>query len=182
MKIQKYSQFVKESKNIKRALIISGNGFQDEELFQPKKTLENNEIEVVIASNSLGKMKAYNNDSTIEVQTLISDLRPEDFDILILPGGKAPEYLKNDESVLNFVKSFYQTGKPIAAICHGPLILASAGLVSGKNMTCYKDAKEELVSSGANYEDSSCVIDGQFITSRNPDDLKGFCQNILESI
>ena len=178
MKVLNYYQFINESISQKRAIIITDNGFQDQELFDPKISLESNGFSVSICSTSLGEIKSYNSDKTVEVDSIIDQVQPDDFDILILPGGKAPETLRKNKEVLTFVKEFYNTGKPIAAICHGPLILVSAGLVEGKNMTCYEDAKDELVDAGANYQDKSLVVDGQFITSRNPKDLPDFCQKI----
>lgn len=182
MRILKYLQFVTENKSGKKAIIITGEGFQDQELVQPKEALEADAVDVTVAGLVVGEIKAYNNDFKTTVDSNISELNPSDYDILILPGGKAPDTLRKNSSVINFVKEFSKTGKPIAAICHGPLILVSANLVEGKNMTCFRDAKEELISSGANYEDSSCVIDNQYITSRNPKDLDVFCQNILSKI
>lgn len=182
MKILKYLQFIKENNSGKKAIIITDEGFQDQEVLQPKKALEEASVEVTIAGPNLGDIKAYNNDAEIKIEKSIKEVNSNDFDILILPGGKAPTSLRKDNSVIEFVKKFYESGKPIAAICHGPLILISADLTKDKKMTCFQNAKDELIKSGAKYEDSSCVIDGQFITSRNPDDLTDFCKEILSKI
>lgn len=182
MKISTYMQFLREKLEPKNALILTGEGFQDQELLQPKSSLEKNNVTVKVAGIKVGKVKAYNNDTVIEIQHKVEDLNPDNFDILILPGGKAPQNIRQNKSLIKFVKEFAATGKPIAAICHGPLILVSANLVNGVKMTCFEDAKKELIDAGADYIDESCVIDKQFITSRNPKDLDIFCKNILQSI
>lgn len=165
----------------KKVAILTDNKFQDREVIQPKEALEKY-CQVDIISTNTGTIKAFNNDTTVEVTKTIKEANPDDYQLLVIPGGKAPESLRKNKSVLDFVKKFYQTGKPIAAICHGPLILVSANLVEGKKMTCYEDAVEELKEAGAQYVDDSCVIDSQFITSRNPDDLDDFCDAIKEKI
>ena len=180
--LKKYLQFIKESKETTKVAILTDNEFQDMEVLQPKSELEkNNYIVDIIAPKSV-TIKAFNNDNEVEVTKTISEASVEDYALLIIPGGKAPENLRNNKSVISFVKKFSESGKPIASICHGPLILVSAGLVKGKKMTCFKDAVEELKKAGANYENESCVQDGQFITSRNPDDLDEFCKAILAKL
>lgn len=182
MKIYNWSQFIKENKNSKKILILTGEKFQDDEVFKPKERLEGEGFEVTVSSNESKNYKAFNSEKTIEVKKPLSNLSPNDFDMLVIPGGKAPEYLRKEKSIINFVKDFYKTGKPIASICHGPLILVSAKLVEGKKMTCFEDAVEELKSAGAIYKNRSCVIDDQFITSRNPGDLQDFCDAIIKKL
>ena len=177
-----YKQFLNESKSEKSAIILTGEGFQDQELLQPKKSLVDEGVNVTIAGIEKKEVKAYNSDETIGIEEYIGDLNPEDYDILVLPGGKAPDKIRTSDVVIKFVKRFFDTGKPIAAICHGPQILINADLVNGVTMTCYSDMKEELIEAGANYVDKSLVIDGQFITSREPKDLDEFCSSILSSI
>jgi protease I len=180
MRILNYISFINESKNSRSAIIITGEGFQDDELFEPKSTLESAGFSVVIAGVSKGSIKAYNSDKTINIESKVSDLNPGDYDILVIPGGKAPDKIRKDKSVIKFVKDFYDTGKKIAAICHGPQLLVTADIVDGVDMTCYPDMKEELIEAGANYIDKNIVVDGQFITSRNPDDLDVFCREIIK--
>jgi protease I len=182
MKIYNWSQFIKENKNLKKILILTGEGFQDDEVFKPKERLESEDFEVIVSSNEAKNYKAFNSEKNIEVRKPLTSLNPNDFDMLIIPGGKAPEYLREEKSVINFVRDFYKTGKPIASICHGPLILVSAKLVEGKKMTCFEDVVEELKSAGAIYKNRSCVKDDQFITSRNPGDLEDFCDAVIEKL
>ena len=182
MKIKNYLKFITESSNQKRAVVITGNGFQDRELIEPVNALKKTGVQVDVCGIELGEIQAYNNNTKFTIDKLIGDVIPQDYDILILPGGKAPLSLKENLSVINFVKDFNQTKKPIAAICHGPLILAAADIVSGKQMTCYEDAVSELTTSGANFKDESVVVDENFITSRNPGDIPNFISELLQSI
>lgn len=182
MKIRNFNQFILENLNLRKAVIITDSGFQDAELLKPKEMLQGKEVQVVVTGPNVGVISAYNSKATIEITNPISELNPEDFDILILPGGKAPDKLRLNKEVLDFVIRFSALDRPIAAICHGPLVLVSAGLVSGRQMTCYKDCVDELVAGGADFIDESCVIDENLITSRNSDDIPQFCLAIIEAI
>jgi protease I len=180
MKIFRYSDFIKESSEVSKAVIITGEGFQDSELFDPKSSLKEAGYYIIVAGVETGEVKAYNSNKTVDIEILVSDLNVNDYDILILPGGEAPDKIRKDNSVISFVKDFYKTGKRIGAICHGPQILVTANIVDGVEMTCYPDMKEELIEAGANYVDKELVVDGQFITSRNPGDLPAFCKEITK--
>lgn len=180
MKVFRYYDFIKESSYEKSAVIITGEGFQDAELFNPKSALEDAGYNVIIASIKTGDIKAYNSNKKISVDKLVSEIKAKDYDILILPGGKAPDNLRKDDNIISFINDFYKSGKKIAAICHGPQILISANVVKNKKMTCFSDMKEELINAGAKYIDKELVIDGQFITSRNPNDLEIFCKEIVK--
>lgn len=182
MKIQNYKQFINENKVQKSALIITDSGFQDRELFEPISALKSSGVNVTVSGPKLGTIKAYNSDKTYNVEKLINNLNPQNYDILILPGGEAPKKLRKNPLILNIVRQFKKSGKPIAAICHGPLILASAGLVKGVNLTSFSDAKEEMIAAGANWVDSIRVKDKNIITSRNPGDLKQFCSEIIKCL
>ncbi|HDD34035.1 MAG TPA: protease, partial [Thermofilaceae archaeon] len=100
----------------------------------------------------------------------------------IIPGGYSPDYLRIDEKVLSFVKRMYEMGKVVAAICHGPQVLISAGLVKGKRVTAYKAVKDDLINAGAMFENVPAVRDGNLITGRVPDDLPEFCQLIISAL
>jgi protease I len=118
----------------------------------------------------------------VKANLAVIDVDPDDYDLLLLPGGKAPETLRESEPVLDLARTFAEPGKPIAAICHGPQILVSAGLVKGRKMTSYVSVSEELKAAGARYLDEPLVRDGNLITSRNPDDLPHFIDGILETL
>ena len=108
-------------------------------------------------------------------------VRPDQFDAIVLPGGVAnPDHLRMDPQAVAFVRHFVESQKPIAAICHGPWTLIEAGGVRGKRMTSWPSLHTDLVNAGANWVDEACVTDGRLVTSRKPDDLPAFCQNMLK--
>jgi protease I len=177
--IKKFLEFV-ETKSEKSVAILTDNGFQDSEVIQPKEELKKYVVHII--SPSSGELKAFNSNKKVAVDKTLNEISHKDYDLLIIPGGKAPDKLRKNNEVIEFVRKFYRSGKTIASICHGPLILVSADLVKNKNMTCYEDAVEELKGAGANYVNKSCVEDGQFITSRNPKDLDNFCNAIINKL
>jgi protease I len=112
----------------------------------------------------------------------ISEVDVTQYDVLYLPGGRAPSTLRENEQILAAVKAFAETGKPIGAVCHGPQILVSAGLVDGKNIACYADVGREVEAAGGTYQDKPIAVDGQFFTSRLPMDLPIQMQTILKAL
>lgn len=172
----------KHSKDYKKVAILVGEGFHDGEAYMPMGYLANRGVKSVVIGPEKGEVKSYNSDFTIRIHKAVRDVKPEYFDALILPGGKAPASLREDESVIAFVQEFYKTDKPIAAICHGPQVLITAGLMQDRMATAFSDVKEELEDAGADYLDEPLVIDGNFITSRVPKDLHHFSHAIWEAI
>jgi protease I len=164
-----------------RVLVISADGFEDSELTEPVAALEQAEVDVDIASLATGTISGKKG-AEVQANLSVTDADPGDYDMLLLPGGKAPARLRESEAVLDLARSFAASGKPIAAICHGPQILISAGLVKGRRLTSYKSVGEELRAAGANYVDEEVVTDGNFITSRQPGDLPSFIDKILETL
>ncbi|MCS7199563.1 MAG: type 1 glutamine amidotransferase [Thermodesulfobacteriaceae bacterium] len=162
-----------------KALIISYNNFEDSELLYPLYRLIEEGFSVDIASLKRDKIKGKHG-YVIEANLSVEEVRPEVYDLLILPGGKAPEALRKNEGVLKIVQTFYESGKIIGAICHGPQILISAGILKGKRATSYKSVAKEILEASAIYEDKAVVIDGNIITSRSPLDLPYFMKTILE--
>lgn len=162
-----------------RALIISADNFEDTELLYPFYRLIEEGFQADIASFEKGKIKGKHG-YTVPVNLSIEEVNPENYALLVLPGGKAPEALRKNPRVLEVVKAFYSAGKPIGAICHGPQILISAGLLSGKKATSYKSVAKELIEAGAQYEDKEVVMDGNLITSRMPSDLPYFMKALLD--
>ena len=116
----------------------------------------------------------------IKVDKVIDEVSPDEFDGIVIPGGFGPDKLRADDRILKFVKTFNEAGKMIAAICHGPQVLISAGVVGGRRMTSVKQVAIDLVNAGAEYVDEPVVIDGNIITSRNPYDLPAFTNAIIE--
>ena len=165
-----------------RVAILLAEGFHDGEAYMTHGFLSNHGCEVDVIGIEKGKVTAYNSNFTIDVQKRVSDVSVADYDALVLPGGKGPAVLREHDEVLDFVRSFWQTEKPIAAICHGPQVLISAGLLDGVRATGVSGIKDELLEAGAKYEDSPLVTDRQLITSRVPDDLPKFASHIARTI
>ncbi len=172
---------VKEPKKTKVAVLVD-EGFHDGEAYMPMGYLNNKGIYNVVIGPEKGKVTAYNSDFTIKIQKGIAEVDVDRFDALIIPGGEAPAELREDDAVIQFVQEFYETGKPIAAICHGPQVLITAGLLEGKTATCFEGVQEEMEEAGVDYVDESVVIDENIITSRIPDDLYNFSRAIAKQI
>lgn len=162
--------------------ILLGEGFHDGEAYMPMAYLANRGVKATVIGPERGEVKAYNSDFTIRIQKAVTEVSIDDFDALILPGGRAPAKLRENQDVLRFAQAFYATGKPTAAICHGPQVLISAGLMTGKTCTAFPDVESELADVGANFIDEPLVIDGNLITSRIPQDLHYFSQAIYEAL
>ncbi len=171
----------KDLKKSKVAVLVT-EGFHDGEAYMPIGYLANKGIFSLVIGPEKGIHKSYNSDFTIKVCKEVGEVSVDYFDALILPGGRAPSKLREDEGVINFVKDFYKTGKPIAAICHGPQILITAGVLEGKTATGFKGIKDELIEAGVNYKDEAVVIYENIITSRTPPDLYKFSRAIKKSI
>lgn len=160
-----------------KALIISADLFEDSELQVPYQQLMALGLEVDISSLKRGIITGKHG-LTVDVTLSLDEVDLTLYDILILPGGKAPASLRKDSRVLDIARYFFAHDKPVAAICHGPQILISAGLVKGREMTGYRKIREELIEAGALYRDEKVVVDGNLITSRIPSDLEAFMEAI----
>lgn len=166
---------------MKKALIISADNFEDTELLVPYYRLKEEGIEVDIASIHKGKIKGKRG-YEVEATKSLKEVNADDYDILILPGGKAPEAVRKQKEAIEIARHFFKKNKPVAAICHGPQTLISAELLKGRHATCYKTVSDELKESGAVYEDKEVVVDGNLITSRQPSDLPAFLREIIKKI
>ncbi len=164
-----------------RALIISADDFEDSELLTPYYRLQEERIKVDIVSIKKGNITGKHG-YEVEVDKALKEVDPDDYDILILPGGKAPEIVRKDKNALDVARDFFQKNKLVAAICHGPQTLISAGLIKGRHATCYKSVAREMKDAGAIYEDKEVVVDGNLVTSRQPSDLPAFLRETMKSI
>ncbi len=166
--------------DMKRALIISGEGFEDLELFVPYYRLMEEGFQVDISSPK----EKFKGKHGYEASTSISlgDVNPDDYDILVLPGGKAPASIRNDKRVTDIAKAFFDKDKPVASICHGPQVLIKAGVMNGRKSTSYRSVGKELQEAGAKYEDKEVVVDGNLVTSRQPSDLPAFMREIMKKV
>lgn len=161
-----------------KILIITADKCDDIEFLYPYYRLLEENFEVDIASFSKDKISAKH---YFEIKADISfdDLECDNYNALFLPGGLAPEKLRQNEKVLSAVKYFNDNNKPIAAICHGQQILISSGMLNGKDATCYPGIRDDLINCGANYIDKPVVVDGNLITSRRPEDLPFLMKEFL---
>jgi protease I len=116
------------------------------------------------------------------VDKTLDEVNADDYAILVLPGGAAPAAVRKEPKALEIARAFFSSDKPVAAICHGPQVLISAGLVRGRRATCYKSVADELKGAGALYEDREVVVDGKLVTSRQPADLPAFMRETMKQI
>jgi protease I len=164
-----------------KALIISADKFEDTELLVPYYRLKEEGVEVDVASMKKGLIKGkYGYE--VEANKALKEIKPDDYDILVLPGGKAPETVRKDKDAVEIAKHFFQRNKPVAAICHGAQTLITAGLLKGRHATCYRSVAPEMKTAGALYEDKEVVVDGNLITSRQPSDLPVFMRETLKML
>jgi len=164
-----------------KILILSANNFEDTELLVPLYRLREAGFTVDVASQSRETIRGKHG-YEVPVDKVFKDVVPAEYGVLVLPGGKAPAAIRDDQAVQEIARSFFADGKPVAAICHGPQILVSAGLLKGRRATCYESVTPELQEAGALYEDSEVVVDGQLITSRKPEDLPAFNRELMRLI
>lgn len=162
--------------------VLVTEGFHDGETYMPIGYLVNKGFDVTVIGPETGRVKAYNSDFEIVIDKAVSDVSVDEFDALILPGGKAPATLKGNPTVVEFAKNFFNTGKTVAAVCHGPQVLAAAGVLDGVTSTGVNSIQEELEAAGATYVDEALVTDGNLITSRVPDDLPFFAAAIEKAV
>lgn len=166
---------------MKKVLIISADNFEDTELLVPYYRLREEGFEVTVASTRKGAFRGKHGYEA-EAEKAVKDINPADYDALVLPGGKAPAILRKDENVLDAARHFFDSGKPVFSICHGPQVLISAGVMDGRHATSYKSVRDELKEAGARYEDREVVVDGNLVTSRQPGDLPAFMREMMKKL
>ncbi|MBC7494692.1 MAG: type 1 glutamine amidotransferase [Flavobacterium sp.] len=170
----------------KRIAILATHGFEESELQSPKEYLEQQGWTAQIVSPELGTIKSWSGknwskDYTVDV--LLTEAWPTQYDALLLPGGVInPDKLRTDENALAFVRAFFEAGKPVAAICHGPQTLISADVVRGRKLTSFPSIKQDLINAGAIWVDSEVVADHGLVTSRSPADLQAFNRQMVDTI
>lgn len=170
----------------KRVLILATHGFEQSELIEPKKALEAAGIETVVASPESGSIKGWHQKDwgeSVPVDASIDDVAVGDFDALMLPGGQMnPDILRMDERVIGLVEDFDDAGKPIAAICHAPWLLAEADILDGRTVTGWPSIRTDLENAGADVVDQEVAIDDNLITSRKPEDIPAFSRALIEAL
>lgn len=170
----------------KRVAILATDGFEQDELLSPREALTAANADVKVVSPKAYTIKAWRITDwgrTVKVDVPLTEARAEDFDALVLPGGVInPDHLRRDPAAVEFVRSFFQAGKPVAAICHGPQMLIEADVVRGRRLTSFGSIKTDLKNAGAEWVDEEVVVDNGLVTSRSPDDLPAFNAKMIEEI
>lgn len=172
-----------ELDNMKVA-ILATEGFEEVELAEPRKALDKSGAETFLISPKSDSITAWDHthwSDQYDVDVTLDEADPNDYDALLLPGGVLnPDQLRMDERAVNFVNSFMDSGKPIAAICHGPWTLIETGKLKGRKMTSYPSLKTDLKNAGVNWVDEEVVTDQGLVTSRNTDDIPAFIEKMVE--
>lgn len=166
-----------------RVAILATDGFEQAELLEPKLALEKAGAATFVVAPSENRIKAWNVKEwgvDVPVDIPLKKAKAEDFHALLLPGGVMnPDHLRMNKNAVQFVKNFVDSGKPVAAICHGPWTLVEAGAVRGRTMTSWPSLKTDLNNAGANWVDQEVVCDGKLVTSRKPDDIPAFDREMV---
>jgi protease I len=174
-----------ESLKGKKVAILVADGFEEVELNEPRKALEDAGAKTAIVSPAAGKVKGWRYGDwghKLAVDVPVAQARAEDYDALLLPGGVMnPDVLRHNLDALRLVREFFAAGKPVAAICHGPWTLIDAGVVKGRKLTSYISIQTDLKNAGAQWTDEDVVIDGNLVTSRKPDDIPAFNRVMIEA-
>jgi protease I len=170
--------------NGKKVAILVAHGFEQVELTEPKQALEQAGAQTQIVSPEQGQVKGWQHTEwgdQFPVDVPLNQASADDYDALLLPGGVMnPDHLRRNQQALQFVRSFFEAGKPVAAICHGPWTLIDAGLVKGRKMTSYESIQSDLKNAGAQWVDQEVVVDQGLVTSRKPDDIPAFNRKMIE--
>ena len=170
----------------KRVAILATDGFEQAELFEPKKALEAEGATVAVISLKLGEVKGWDESDwgqSVLADATLDEASADAFDALVLPGGVMnPDKLRMEPKAVEFVKAFFVAGKPVGAICHAPWTLIEADVVRGRTMTSWPSLRTDLRNAGANWVDQEVVTDSGFVTSRKPADLPAFNRKLIEEI
>ncbi|NNU34907.1 type 1 glutamine amidotransferase [Mucilaginibacter sp. S1162] len=170
----------------KKVAVLTEEGFEQVELTSPVEALKNAGATVHVISPKSGRIKAWDKTDwgiTVDVDKELSEVSPDDYDALVLPGGVLnPDKLRQNKDAVAFVSAFLDEGKPLAAICHGPQMLIETGMIAGRKLTSYPSLQTDLKNAGAEWSDEEIVVDNGLVTSRRPDDLPAFNKKMIEEI
>ena len=168
----------------KRIAIIAADMVEQVELVEPRKALEDAGAKTELLSIKPGTIQGFNHfDKADEhkVDKLVEEADAADYDGLFIPGGVGnPDQLRADENIVHFTRAFFQQGKPVAAICHGPWVLVEAGVLRGRKVTSWPSLQTDIRNAGGNWVDEEVVVDHGLVTSRKPDDIPAFCRKMVE--
>ena len=170
-----------ELKGIRAAVLVEQQ-YQEMEVWYPVYRLREAGCKVTLVGPEAGKEYPSKLGYPAKAEKGANEVKANDFDILVIPGGFAPDFLRRSEAILRFVSEMAEQGKVVAAICHGPWVLCSTQALKGKKATCFFAIKDDVINAGAKYQDAEVVRDGNLITSRKPDDLPAFMQTIFQAV
>ncbi|MEG6507555.1 type 1 glutamine amidotransferase domain-containing protein [Methyloligella sp. 2.7D] len=171
----------------KTIAILAADGYEESELMEPKRAIEAAGGKTEIISLEPGKIRGWKgkdwSGNTVAVDRTVDQAKIADYDALVIPGGQInPDLLRANDKAVTFVRDFFDSQKPLAAICHGPWVLVEAGLAQGHKMTSYRSMATDVKNAGAHWADKEVVVDQGLITSRSPHDLPAFCDKIIEEV
>jgi len=170
----------------RKVAILATNGFEQAELLEPRKALEEQGATTQVISPQKGSIKGWNEKNwgqDVPVDVLLESARADDYDALLLPGGVMnPDHLRMNPQAVDFVRQFFSAGKPVAAICHGPWMLVEAGVVRGRTLTSWPSLQTDIRNAGGKWVDQEVVIDHGLVTSRKPADIPAFNKKMVEEI
>jgi protease I len=170
----------------KRVAFLATHGVEEVEYTEPRKAVENAGGRPELISLETGEIQAMNHldkSRKYPVDKAVGDANPDDYDALVLPGGVGnPDFLRMNPDAVRFVRAFFDTHKPVAAICHAPWTLIEAGVVEGRTVTSWPSLRTDLANAGATWVDEEVHVDSGLVTSRKPDDLPAFCAKMVEEI
>ena len=175
---------MKNTLSNKKIAFLLTDGFEQVEFTQPWEAIQSAGATVELISLESGKIQGFNHTDKgdkFEVDKTIDSVSAGDYDGLVLPGGvHNPDTLRMNKTAVNFIKDFFEQGKPVSAICHGPWTLVEAGVVKGRTLTSWPSLKTDIENAGGKWVDKEVVVDNGLTTSRNPDDLDAFCRKSIE--
>jgi len=166
----------------KRAAILVEQQYQEMEVWYPLYRLKEAGCTVTLVGPEASKTYPSKLGYPAKSDKGAEEVKADDFDLVVIPGGFAPDFIRRSPAMIQFVVDLHAKGKVIAAICHGPWVLCSTNALRGKKATCFFAIKDDVINAGANYVDAEVVCDGQLITSRKPDDLPAFMQAIFAAL
>jgi len=158
---------------------LTADGFEDLELIYPLHRIKEEGHEVYVASFQRGEITGKHGYS-VDVDLTFDEVDPDEFDALVLPGGKAPEIVRLNEKAVEIARKMFEAGKPVASICHGPQILISAGVLRGRKGTSYVGIKDDMKNAGVEWVDEPVVVDGNWVSSRHPGDLYAWMREFVK--
>jgi protease I len=170
----------------KKIAFLAAKGFEESELLEPWNAVKDAGAEVELVSLEEGEIVALNEQElkpgkSMKVDRTVEEARADDYDGLVLPGGVLnPDKLRMDENAVSFVRDFFEQGKPVGAICHGPWTLVEAGVVRGRTVTSFPSIQTDVRNAGGNWVDEEVHVDAGLVTSRKPHDLRAFCKKLVE--